>query len=205
MDVFSDVAEWLFVERCFGPRHLPAEVHDPLAGRPARHIHAVGPRLQHVRVRSSVGVGWKAQPSVGKFARRIERAALGVAHERHAHVLRQALGLREIEAGTTTSRREIGMDRVHGLAIEHCWRMFEPTAASAPVACEGRMPSPRGCDGSEAHERNAHGSAVNHPRFVRPCIEDRLVYRGGSEGATVCAATDGVRGDKADADRLARR
>ena len=57
MDVFADVPERLLVKGGFGLRHAPAEIDDPLARRTAGHVHAVHPRLEHIRIGASVRIG----------------------------------------------------------------------------------------------------------------------------------------------------
>ena len=79
MDVFPGVPERLLVERRFFLRHMPTEIHDPLARRAAGYVHAVHPRLENVRIRPPVRVRRQAEPRAGQIARNVEGATLGVA------------------------------------------------------------------------------------------------------------------------------
>ena len=64
------------------------------------------------RVRSAVGVR-RGEHRAARLGVDVERAALRVAHEGDARVLRQAPGLRQVDA-----RRQVGVDRRDRLAVE---------------------------------------------------------------------------------------
>ena len=110
------------VERRLLSHHVPAEVHDPLVRRAPGHVHAVHPRPEHIRVGPTVRIRGLAEPFPGLLPRHVEGAALGVAHECDAEVPVQTLHPGQVDAGTTPPRRQVGVDRIHDLAIEPSFR-----------------------------------------------------------------------------------
>ena len=175
-----DMLERSLVERSLFLAHLPPEIHDPLARRAAGQVHAVDPGLENVRIGPPVRIGRKAQPFPREIARNVERPALRVAHEGDPHVRRDAPRSCQVDPGPAAPGREVGMDFVRGFAVE---------ARLRPVPVVGA---------GEADQRDPHRRAVDHPRLVRPRIEDRASFGRDPQGPAVRAAADRVGGNKAD-------
>ena len=181
-----DVPEGRFVERSICLRHVPPEIDNPLARRAAGQVHAVDPGFQNIGIGPPVRIGREAQPLPSEIAENVERPALGVAHEGNPDVLRNASCPSQVDSGCAAPDREVGMDFVGGLAIHA--RLWPVRIARA----------------GEADQRHPYRRAVDHPRFIRPRIEDRATVRRGPQGPAIRAAAYRVGRDETDARRLVR-
>jgi hypothetical protein len=115
-------------------RYVGAEVDDPHTARPSGHVQAVGPRPHHLGVAAAVGVR-AAQHRSGKALWDVKGAALGVAHEGDAEVLRQPTHAREVQAGG-----QVGVDGGDQAAVKR------PLGLGAVVVADDRHVDSRTLD-----------------------------------------------------------
>ena len=185
-DVLLRVPEGCLIERGFALRHVGPEVNDPIARWASSEIPAVEPRLENVGIGPPVRIGRKTKPCPSDVAGNVERSALGVAHVGDAGVCRVAPCLGQVDAGTVAAGRKVGMDLVGRLAVHVSF-------GSVFVARSG-----------EADQGYTHRCAVDHPRLIRPRIEDRSPVGCGLQGPPVRAAAYRVGRDQTDTRRPAR-